>query len=640
MLIYDDAKKRPSFSMFFSRHYSLSRSQTIFYQANKLYQKKYSNLAASDKEKLESLLENCQLALDGEDKPKASSYAQDLELFIKEHFNNTYYEVTKELILTLVLTFFFAIVFRQMIFEPYEIPTGSMRPTFLEEDKVIASKTSFSLNIPCHPNHFYFLPQSVKRGDFVVFTSEGLNIPDNDTRYFYLFPAKKRVVKRCMGLPGDKIYFYGGKVYGFDKNGLDISQELSPIELQNLEHIPFLSFEGLYHSDPKENALVFEQMGMPVAKISYDQRPKSYLNLHQRWVETSPSPKKEETSLKDLWGMGNYACCRLISKEKFQQLTAASPFYQQDSKALLYIELSHTPFIRLKNSIFEQGSPQLLPGLHTEKTFIPVHQKHLEKLFQSLYTARFFITNEQALAYRMGKPDKNYSHEEISFKGVEDGVYEFYFGKAYKISQSWNQLFNGGKREELAPNHPIYKPSIINLSNLFNYGISFSTHPILKQKTYRYAYFKNGSLNLMGHAIYSPDDPVLQQFIATEKHKEQNAKPAFLDAGAPYKNGKLNKELLEQFGLKVPANHYLLLGDNHAQSSDSREFGFLPETHLRGTPVFRFWPLASRFGFTQQHIFSPSLLTCLVWAFFGLTFLLYGYFHRKKLLSARFERLP
>ncbi len=42
----------------------------------------------------------------------------------------------------------------------------------------------------------------------------------------------------------------------------------------------------------------------------------------------------------------------------------------------------------------------------------------------------------------------------------------------------------------------------------------------------------------------------------------------------------------------VEPGHYFVLGDNRPRSSDSREFGFVPEEHVRGRVDLRLWPLA------------------------------------------------
>lgn len=40
----------------------------------------------------------------------------------------------------------------------------------------------------------------------------------------------------------------------------------------------------------------------------------------------------------------------------------------------------------------------------------------------------------------------------------------------------------------------------------------------------------------------------------------------------------------------VPKDHYYVLGDNSAQSSDSRNWGFVPKSHLKGRAIVIYWP--------------------------------------------------
>jgi signal peptidase I len=45
--------------------------------------------------------------------------------------------------------------------------------------------------------------------------------------------------------------------------------------------------------------------------------------------------------------------------------------------------------------------------------------------------------------------------------------------------------------------------------------------------------------------------------------------------------------------LLVPAHHYFVLGDNRDNSLDSRYWGFLPDSLVRGQPLFVYYSYAS-----------------------------------------------
>ena len=101
-----------------------------------------------------------------------------------------------------------------------DVPTGSMKPTILEGDRVFVNKLAYDLKVPFTTWHLaeWGNPQ---RGDIVVFYS-----PKDETR----------LVKRVIGLPGDVIelrdeqLIINGKPVEYAPAGTGIAERLSADE--------------------------------------------------------------------------------------------------------------------------------------------------------------------------------------------------------------------------------------------------------------------------------------------------------------------------------------------------------------------------------------------------------------------------
>lgn len=567
---------------------------------------------------------------------EASSLAQDLEQFNLIHCKKTTFDYFKEIFIAIFIALLLAVVVRQMWFELYEIPTGSMRPTFREQDRVAVTKTPFGINMPMSNDHLLFDPNLVVRGGAVTFTSEGIDKLDEDTTFMWVIPYKKRLIKRMIGKPGDSLYFYGGKIYGVDKEGKPISALLDAPWMHNklnfdLEHIPFIRF-AKEMSTPDQKEVRFHQMGLPIGRIVLEGKDVvGQIYDGKNWIKEDPlAQRSEHSSLKtysDFFGMRNFAMARLLTGDELKKIDGINP--KSLPEGVLYLELSHHPELP---PLIRQYSRQPLM-VSTLRTVIPLDQSHLDKLMESMYTARLVFKGGRATRYSTEKPF--FDGDSPVFKGVPDGTYEFYNGKLYEVGFQ-------GMLHDAKKNNPLYSHDAKNVQKLFNLGIEMYNHympspEIQNNVPSRYAYFRDGDLYLLGSSILKKGDPVLEEFIAREQKKEETSsksKPytAFKDYGPPLKDGQFNVDFIRTFGVTVPDKHYLVLGDNHAMSGDSRDFGFVPEANLQGAPSLILWPAGERMGLPWQAAYKLFVLPrILIWGIVATIAGIWYYFHRRYL---------
>jgi signal peptidase I len=105
---------------------------------------------------------------------------------------------------SLIVALLIATSFKSAIADWYVVPTGSMKPTILEGDRIFTNKLAYDLKIPYTTIHLATWADP-RRGDIVVFHSPRDN---------------KRLVKRVVGLPGD--------VVAMDNNRFFVNGEAMP----------------------------------------------------------------------------------------------------------------------------------------------------------------------------------------------------------------------------------------------------------------------------------------------------------------------------------------------------------------------------------------------------------------------------
>jgi signal peptidase I len=588
--------------------YTLNKMKRLLRQNYGLYRRKSKTLDAASSEKLQYHLTSLQTAILQKDARVASRIGEELSKQARRLMPRTLWDKARDFVLAIGFALLVAVAIRTMWFEPYTIPTGSMRPTLKEGDFLLVSKTDYGINVPLRPAHFYFDRSLTQRGGIFVFSGENMDIADADTTYFYLFPGKKLFVKRLMGKPGDILYFYGGQLYGINHQGKEITAFRNPEWMQSLEHIPFIRFDGHVETSGLKqgvfNSATFFQMNKPLAKL--------YLSPLGTVSGELVADKAGISQYSDLWGMKNFAMARLLTPEEAEQFYPGST--HDIGKGILYLELSHHPNVQNATLIRDEMN-RLRPdfGLHT--SLLALTEEHVKQIAKSLITCRFVV--DHGVAYRYGMKVKKPST--VSYlprlPDVPDGTYEIQNGKAYKVM--W-----GGVTRELPSNHPLYRNDPERVQLLYNLGIELVNFygPAKNSRLHpsRYAYFRNHDLYLLGAPVVKKDDPALTLFLKKEYQKQSistSVRPylPFDDAGPPLTDeGKIDVDFIRKYGLVIPDGMYLALGDNHAMSADSRQFGFVPEDNIRGGPSFLFWPPGPRWGRPSQppypHLTVPNVL--------------------------------
>lgn len=125
-----------------------------------------------------------------------ASLVKALAWFVGGFTRENALEWAKHLFIAVILILFV----RWLFVEPFRIPSGSMRDTLLEGDRIFVNKLVYGIRVP-FKNHRLWRGAEPERWDVVVFRSV-----ERDAKH-------KTLVKRVVGLPGERIHIAHGDVY-------------------------------------------------------------------------------------------------------------------------------------------------------------------------------------------------------------------------------------------------------------------------------------------------------------------------------------------------------------------------------------------------------------------------------------------
>lgn len=190
-----------------------------------------------------------------------------------EHDAWNFWRVNKDVIQTILYVGVFYLAFTIIFAEGYQIPSGSMEPTFHGDPNPAKGDRVFAWKGISAWDEF-------KRGDIIIFVSA------EDQSTF--------IVKRLIGLPGDKVQIKQGKVFINDEQLKgDVFDELT-------YYLPIFYYD-------ENDELVYSRTSAvpPINSMKTIYTPKDlYSNLNSR------DPKKREESLKKIhqYQIGPFQC--------------------------------------------------------------------------------------------------------------------------------------------------------------------------------------------------------------------------------------------------------------------------------------------------------------------------------------------
>jgi signal peptidase I len=487
-------------------------------------------------------------------------------------------ENAKEFSISMGVAIALALLVKILVVELFVIPSGSMEPNLHGRvdggDRVLCSKLNYHFRDPVRWEPFVF------------------QFPHDDHPSF----SGTNFIKRCIGLPGEKIYIRRGDIYTSHSDTFNvIERQIKSDEIQRRLWIPVyeenfsdlsveeMQYFWLINGKPKEvninnNTLVFSG-----SKIELTYRPRSRLRDEQyftgipdryirRQVVTFKCNKDkcEGTLIKTVWHqkiVGRCPICKTYMLEK--QVTK----YQR------------------RSSLYDEAGTIGVPGVNSEKTtFTEGDFATTDDAFQSARTRWHFVPDLRTInKIQFGEVGSSYEVE------LSEETAPFTPDHRFRLKLFADQK---GRKAELWNNNKLVAQSKGNIA-------------LAPGQWYEVEFYRADSeLRLfidrtlyLNHKIKYPmpkqdnDHPKKTgiKLAFNGKVKVQNLK---IDRDIYYYfndshtgNGRqAHGEKASSSAFEVTLKGYMAMGDNCTASNDSRNWGEVPEERLRGPALFIWWP--------------------------------------------------
>lgn len=155
---------------------------------------------------------------------------------------NSFLKEVSEWVFTILITVLVALFITSNIISTTQIKEQSMEPTFKEDDRLIIYKLGYNFRGPNRGDVIILNKNPIEKGLFINMINEGNDIIENIKYRFTGIIEKKNLIKRVVGIPGDKVDIKDGLVYingevegGYQFQGQTYSTSdiVYPIEVPN-----------------------------------------------------------------------------------------------------------------------------------------------------------------------------------------------------------------------------------------------------------------------------------------------------------------------------------------------------------------------------------------------------------------------
>lgn len=241
-------------------------------------------------------------------------------------------------IISLLFIVFIALLIRLLVFEPYFVPTGSMKDTILEGDYVFGTKYNYGYSTYSLP----FIDVNLFEGR--IFAKQ----PERGDIIIMKIPSDKNYIKRLIGLPGEKIQIIDNVTYINDQ----------PVD--RIEIGPYISESGDKFTKYKEtlpNGVSF--FSYKADDVKFDLR-QDYNNCGPYIVENDNyffMGDNRDHSGDSRYQLGNVPFKNLIAKGRFFHFSTSKKLW--DSKLGFIDQLS-----RVKDWFFSIRTKRLFKNLY------------------------------------------------------------------------------------------------------------------------------------------------------------------------------------------------------------------------------------------------------------------------------------